>query len=402
MRLDSCKKATYNLEVTEYDADLTDEYVYPVSSGVCKPGNVIVSVGQYVRMGQKIIDAGKGISACQHSSVSGKVVAIEPRDITGGENVLSVVIKNDRQYVEKTPEKERNDGNTYMGENVCDSLSRQQITDIIREAGIIGMGGAGFPAHIKYMVKEPEKIKYIIANAAECEPYITSDYRLLREHMEEIEGGLKILKNIFPNAQTIIAGRDVNGHVSGKCDYPHGAERQLIYSVTGYKLKNGELPFKAGCIVNNVHTISAVYNAVCRRMPLIKRIVTVTGEGIHRPGNYLVRTGADIQDIINACGGLRNDSVCVIAGGPMMGTALKTLHVPVLKTTSGIVCLEYGGSDKRMTSCIRCGRCIQVCPCGLKPCLEKADRECIGCGCCSYVCPAGRELTLSMHGRKKG
>ena len=386
MWIDSHKEITSGLEVEEYDPDLTDEYVYPVRCGVCRPGEVIVSEGQYVRAGQKIIEAGRGISACVHASVSGKVVVVEPRSII---------------------------------------------------AGVIGMGGAGFPAHIKYMVKEPEKIRYIIANAAECEPYVTSDHRMLKERMEEIEGGLKILGGIFQNARLILADGNTITEINGKnkmqgnradrkktdrnrtyrdrsgssrsgssrsgssrsdrCDYPHGAERQLVYAVTGYRLKAGELPFRAGCIVNNVHTLSAVYNAVFRGLPSIKRIVTVTGGGIGRPVNYLVRLGADIQDVIQSCGGLKNDHVNVIAGGPMMGTALNTLHVPVMKTTSGIVCIDNSGSEKRMTECIRCGRCIQVCPCGLKPYREIGETECMGCGCCAYVCPAGRELTLSMH-----
>ena len=417
MWIDSHKEITSGLEVEEYDPDLTDEYVYPVRCGVCRPGEVIVSEGQYVREGQKIIESGRGISACVHASVSGKVVVVEPRSIIGEENVLCVVIKNDKKYTEY---------NEYT------EYERRHIINIVKEAGVIGMGGAGFPAHIKYMVKEPEKIRYIIANAAECEPYVTSDHRMLKERMEEIEGGLKILGRIFRNARLILADGNTITEINGKnkmqgnradrkktdrnrtyrdrsgssrsgssrsdrCDYPHGAERQLVYAVTGYRLKAGELPFRAGCIVNNVHTLSAVYNAVFRGLPSIKRIVTVTGEGIGRPVNYLVRLGADIQDVIQSCGGLKNDHVNVIAGGPMMGTALNTLHVPVMKTTSGIVCIDNSGSKKRMTECIRCGRCIQVCPCGLKPYRETGETECMGCGCCAYVCPAGRELTLSMH-----
>ena len=422
MWIDSHKEITSGLEVEEYDPDLTDEYVYPVRCGVCRPGEVIVSEGQYVREGQKIIEAGRGISACVHASVSGKVVVVEPRSIIGEENVLCVVIKNDKKYTEY---------NEYT------EYERRHIINIVKEAGVIGMGGAGFPAHIKYMVKEPEKIRYIIANAAECEPYVTSDHRMLKERMEEIEGGLKILGGIFRNARLILADGNTITEINGKnkmqgnradrkktdrnrtyrdrsgssrsgssrlgssrsdrCDYPHGAERQLVYAVTGYRLKAGELPFRAGCIVNNVHTLSAVYNAVFRGLPSIKRIVTVTGGGIGRPVNYLVRLGADIQDVIQSCGGLKNDHVNVIAGGPMMGTALNTLHVPVMKTTSGIVCIDNSGSKKRMTECIRCGRCIQVCPCGLKPYRETGETECMGCGCCAYVCPAGRELTLSMH-----
>ena len=412
MWIDSHKEITGGLEVTEYDPDLTDEYVYPVRCGVCRPGEVIVSGGQYVRAGQKIIEAGRGISACVHASVSGKVVAVEPRSIIGEENVLCVVIKNDKKYTEY---------NEYT------DYDHRHIINIVKEAGVIGMGGAGFPAHIKYMVKEPEKIRYIIANAAECEPYVTSDHRMLKERMEEIEGPLKILGKIFRNAELILADGNTITEINGKnkmhsnradrnrtdrtrsgrsrsdrsrsdrCDYPHGAERQLVYAVTGYRLKAGELPFRAGCIVNNVHTLSAVYNAVYRGLPSTKRIVTVTGGGIGRPVNYLVRLGADIQDVIQSCGGLKNDHVNVIAGGPMMGTALNTLHVPVMKTTSGIVCIDNSSSEKRMTECIRCGRCIQVCPCGLKPYRESGETECMGCGCCAYVCPAGRELTLSMH-----
>ena len=402
MWIDSHKEITSGLEVEEYDPDLTDEYVYPVRCGVCRPGEVIVSEGQYVRAGQKIIEAGRGISACVHASVSGKVVVVEPRSIIGEENVLCVVIKNDKKYTEY---------NEYT------EYERRHIINIVKEAGVIGMGGAGFPAHIKYMVKEPEKIRYIIANAAECEPYVTSDHRMLKERMEELEGGLKILGKIFQNAKLILADGNTITEIncknkmhsnrtdrnrsgssrSDRCDYPHGAERQLVYAVTGYRLKAGELPFRAGCIVNNVHTLSAVYNAVYRGLPSTKRIVTVTGGGIGRPVNYLVRLGADIQDVIRSCGGLKNDHVNVIAGGPMMGTALNTLHVPVMKTTSGIVCIDNSGSEKRMTECIRCGRCIQVCPCGLKPYRESGETECMGCGCCAYVCPAGRELTLSMH-----
>lgn len=438
VQLTAHKELTKDVAVREYNPDLTREYVYLVNEHIGTPGKVLVREGQHVNVGQMIVEAGKGISACLCSSVSGKVVSV----LEDGR----IVISNDRKYTAAPGMGSRRD---YK------KMSRQDILSIIRSAGVIGMGGAGFPTHIKYDVKSPESIRCIIPNDAECEPYITSDYRLMKECFEEVEGGLKILHRLFPHAELrwlthsdvyadIVDAEDSYAVDTGTEDtdnadiddvdteakdtdnedaavrrrirlryrgrskrntrYPHGAECQLIYEATGNKIAPGTIPSGAGYIVSNVHTLSAVYKAVCLGIPVTDRIVTVTGDGIKRPGNYRVRIGAGCRSLMEAAGGLTGRDVTVIAGGPMMGRRLDSLDVPVMRTTSGIVCLTSQSMhiNKSVTACIRCGRCLKVCPVGLVPYNEKSQRECIGCGCCSYVCPAGRELTRAKYQKGGG
>lgn len=376
------KELTKDREVICCNPDNAEEFIYRTDEHIGAPGKVIVSKGQHVDVGQKLAEADGKVSACLCSSVSGKVLRISDK---------TIVVANDREYRQVTGFGIRRD---YM------KLSAKEILAAICEAGVIGMGGAGFPTHIKYAVANPEQIRYIIPNDAECEPYITADYRLMVECSNEVEEGLKILNRLFANAVILRRKSDKNMCVE---HYPQGAEKQLIYSLTGERIPSSLPPVKAGYIVSNVHTLSAVYKAVSLGIPVIDRIVTVSGDGINNPGNYRIRIGMPCSNLIEAAGGLSCNNVVTILGGPMMGTRIERPDVPLMRTTSGITCLTSRGmgKDKPETACIRCGRCVSVCPCRLRPYDAFSQNECIGCGCCSYVCPAGREVTYAKY-RKGG
>lgn len=413
IRIDIRKKLTENSRITVYDYSKSLEYVYPTGTHIGAPAVPVVKPGQYVRTGEVIASAGNGVSANVCTCVSGTVKCIEPRKVLSGGSSMSVVIENDGKDVCI--------GNKYTRRSYVDSAQKKEsIINAIKNTGIIGMGGAGFPAHIKYTPKDSNCIRYIIANGIECEPYITSDAALLTEEPDKIIGGIMLLLELFGNAEAVIAMEDhniraiqaVNNAIHNSESskrisvkvldtiYPNGAEKKLIRRITGINVKASELPSEKGCIVSNVHTIKSVYDAVYNNMN-IERIVTVTGEGIYNPGNYRVRYGTSVADIIAYAGGLRDNKVVMIAGGPMMGTKVEDINGPVTPVLSGIVCLPqsivYDGGNAASSNCIRCGRCIEVCPCRLKPLWEEHSTECIGCGCCSYVCPAGRELTMSMR-----
>ena len=398
------------------------EMVFPLSQHIGAPAVPVVAKGDYVLAGQLIAEAGGFVSANIHSSVSGTVKAIEPRTLATGGKCNSIIIENDGEFkeVEYTPKK-------------LEELSKEEVLQRIKDAGVVGMGGAGFPTNVKLSPKNPEGIDYIIVNGAECEPYLTSDYRRLLEESDKIVLGLKVALSIFDHAKGIIGIEDnkpeaikvMQAAVASEPDievkvlktkYPQGGERQLIYATTGRAINSAMLPADAGCVVDNVDTVIAVYEAVILGKPVMDRIVTVTGQGIKNPQNFDVLSGTDMAELIEAAGGLADNVSKVISGGPMMGFAMYDTHVPCIKTSSACLCLEKDDvADAEQTACINCGRCVGVCPGHVIPArlatfaehgdmksFQKFDgMECCECGCCSYICPAKRPLTQMIKSMRK-
>ncbi len=395
------------------------DMVYPLSQHIGAPAVPLVKKGDTVLAGQKIAEAGGFVSAHIYSSVSGTVKAVEPRMTVSGVRVSSIVIENDGLYTQA-------EGIGAFRDYA--RMSAQEVIEAVMEAGIVGMGGAGFPNHVKLSPKNPEKITHIIVNGAECEPYLTSDYRRMIEAPEKIIGGLKIVLKLFPGAEGVIGIEDNKPDAIAKFQeltaseasitvcplktkYPQGAERNLIYAVTGKTLNSSMLPAEVGCIVDNADTFHAIYKAVCESTPLMSRIVTITGDAVADPCNFEVLLGTDFSELAEAAGGFVSEPEKIIAGGPMMGMAVSSLHVPVVKTSSALLCIQKDiVAASKETACIRCGRCADVCPEKLLPTLLKkyADKmdtegfekaygmECCECGSCTYICPARRQLTQSF------
>ena len=399
------------------------DLIYPLSQHIGAPASPIVSVGDHVLKGQKIAEAGGFVSAPIHASVSGTVKAIEPHFNTTGSKVNCIVVENDGEYqeVEYTPAKP------------LDALTKEEILNLIGEAGIVGMGGAGFPTKVKLSPKEPEKIEYVIANCAECEPYITADYRRMLENPEELVSGMKVVLKLFDNAKGIFGVEDNKPDciaklkeltkdeprmevLALKTKYPQGAERQLIFATTGRVINSSMLPADAGCVVDNVETLIGIHYAVIDERPVMERIVTVSGDGVKAPGNFKVLFGTNQRELVEAAGGFLGEPEKVISGGPMMGFAMFTLDTPITKTSSSILCLtkdEVAANEP--SACINCGRCVEVCPSRIIP-SRLADfaehhneeaftkwegLECVECGSCSYVCPAKRQLKQAIGSMRK-
>ena len=399
------------------------ELVYPLSQHIGAPAKAIVAKGDRILAGQKIGESGGFVSAPIHTSVSGTVKAIEPRRVAAGDMVMSIVVENDGLYEEAA----------FTPLQHPEQRSREELIEVIREAGIVGMGGAGFPTHVKLSPKEPDKIEYVIANCAECEPYLTSDYRRMLEEPEKLIGGLKIMLQLFPNAHGILGVEDNKPDCIAllkrltkdetkitvrelKTKYPQGGERQLIYAVTGRKINSTMLPADVGCVVNNVDTVVSIYRAVTEGRPLMERIVTVTGDAVASPGNFRVHTGTSYSEVLEAAGGFREKPEKVVCGGPMMGFGVFDLNVPVTKTSTALLGLTKDEvSAMEPGPCINCGRCVEVCPGRVVPSrlasyAEHYDEEafvanygmeCCECGCCSYVCPAKRQLTQQIKSMRK-
>ena len=398
--------------------------VYPLSQHIGAPAKPLVAKGDRVLVGQKLAEAAGFISSTVVCSVSGTVKAIEKRLSAGGAMVDAIVVENDQQY-------EAIEG--FGQARDYTKLSSEEIISIVKDAGIVGLGGAGFPTHVKLMPKDASKIEYFIVNGAECEPYLTSDYRDMMETPEKIIGGLKVVLSLFPNAKGMICVEDnkpdaiklltekASGEskievVSLQTKYPQGGERQLIYAATGRKINSSMLPADVGCIVDNADTIVAIYEAVCESKPLVRKILTVTGDAVAKPGNFKVPLGMNYQEIIDQAGGFKDDPEKIICGGPMMGIPLFKLDVPVAKNSSSIIALLHDQvSAEPTTACINCGRCVEACPENLVPTmLMKASlnkdtekftslygMECMECGCCTYVCPAKRPLTQAFKQMKR-
>ena len=395
--------------------------VIPMSQHIGAPCKPLVSKGDHVDLGQKIGD-GPGLCAPVHASVSGTVQAVEARPHPNGTTVLSVVIANDFQETVSPEVRPRAD---------LSGLSAGNLMDIIREAGIVGMGGATFPTHVK-LSSGIGKVDTIIVNASECEPYITADERLLREQPDRVLRGLEVLMEILDQKQAVIGMEDNKPAAAAAVEaallrhpgirlqllkdrYPQGAEKQLIQALTGCQVPPGGLPASVGCAVFNAATCAAVGDAVWDGMPLVKRVVTVSGDIVMEPRNLLVPIGTPFSDMVEAAG-FRQNPYKVLSGGPMMGVAQFDLAVPVTKGTNAVTVL--GEENRYMAAqphCIRCGKCISVCPMHLMPLyLYSAERrgaletlkrqnvlDCVECGSCAYTCPGCLPLVHSIRTAKQ-
>ena len=396
---------------------------YPLSQHIGAPAKPVVKKGDRVLKGQVIAEAGGFVSAPIHASVSGTVKGMEPRLTATGTMANAIIVENDQQYeeVEYQPV-------TSLGE-----LTKEEILKRIQEGGVVGMGGAGFPTHVKLAPKNPESIEYILVNGAECEPYLTSDYRRLLEEGEQVVEGLKVMLALFDNAKGYICIEDNKPDCIRKMEelvkdiprievkalmtkYPQGGERALIYATTGREINSSMLPADVGCVVDNVDTVTAIYKAVMLGRPVIDRIVTVTGDAVAKPKNFMVSTGTNMNDLVEAAGGFKGQPEKIISGGPMMGFSMYGLDIPCTKTSSAILSfLRDEVSHVQETACINCGRCVSVCPGHVIPArlatfaqhgdMEKFQEfdgmECCECGCCSYICPAKRPLTQSIKSMRK-
>ena len=391
------------------------DMVYPVSQHIGAPAKPVVAVGDTVLKGQMIAEAGGFVSSPIYSSVSGKVKAIEKRRVAVGDMVDSIVIENDGMFTETT----------YESVEDVTALSKEEIIEKVKNAGVVGMGGAGFPTHVKLSPKEPDKIEYIIANCAECEPYLTADHRLMLEKADEVLVGVSILmkaakvtkgyigiENNKPDAIKLMTEKAAQYPgievVPLQVKYPQGGEKQLIDAVIGRRVPAPPaIPINVGAVVQNVGTAFAVYEAVQKNKPLFERIVTVTGKSVRNPSNFLTRMGTPMSQLIDAAGGLPEDMGKVIGGGPMMGKALVNTEVPICKGSSGVLIMnDKEAARAEAQPCIRCAKCVNVCPMGLEPFLlatlsahkdwERVEKEdvmsCIECGSCQFTCPSHRYL----------
>ena len=378
--------------------------VIPLSMHLGAPANACVEVGDYVQVGQKIGEAAGFISAPVHSSVSGKVIAIEERPHANRGTCPAIVIESD--------------GLNTVHESVkpnkpLEELTGQEIVDIVKNAGIVGMGGAGFPTYVKLMPGKP--IEAVLVNACECEPMLTADHRVLLEYADDIIYGLKAVMKTVDSPRGVIVIEDNKPDAIelmqkkveneegievcvAKTKYPQGGEKMLIKRVLGRMVPSGKLPADVGACVCNVSTVKAISDAIQTGMPLIQRAATVTGKYIPNPGNFLVKIGTNVQDLVEYCGGIQGDDVTVKAGGPMMGFPQTTLNVPMMKGSNGIIAIDTDHSTP--VECIKCGRCVDVCPMSLKPLYfahllgeddpaalkEQNIMDCMECRCCEFIC----------------
>ncbi len=393
----------------------------PLSQHIGAPAKLCVQKGDRVKIGQVLGEAGGFVSAPVHSSVSGTVVHIHPCLLASGVTTTAVIIDNDFQdeWVELHPAEHP------------ETLTPQEVQQIVRSAGIVGMGGATFPTHVKLTPAPGKVIEKFIINGAECEPYLTADHRLMLEKPAQIIDGIRLLMLAFDVKEAIIGVEDnkpdaiaaLQGAAASAegirvqalpVRYPQGGEKQLVYATTRRVVPNGGLPLDVGCVVCNVGTMYAIHQAIREGRPVIDRITTVGGL-VQNPQNFRVRIGTPIDTLLEACGGLKDGVKQLLSGGPMMGMAIARTDIPVTKGCSGILALGREAVEPEESACIRCGRCLRACPMGLMPAkidaLTRAERfeaaekigamNCIECGCCTFVCPAKRALTQSCRTAKR-
>ncbi len=392
--------------------------VFPMAQHLGAPATPVVQVGDYVKVGQKIGEPSAFISAPVHSSISGTVIAIEDRPHANRGMCLSVVVESD--------------GKNAVHESVTphgslEDLSPEEIVSIVREAGIVGMGGAGFPTAVKLTPKTP--VDTILLNGCECEPYLTADHQLLLNYADDVIYGLKAImkatgaeKGIIvtednkPDAIALLEEKTANLQnieiCVAKTKYPQGAEKMLIKRVTGRQVPSGGLPADVGVVVSNVATSKAISDAIVTGMPLVERIVSVTGEYIKNPGNFMVKIGTPVKSLVDHCGGITGSDVTVKAGGPMMGFPQNTLDTPIMKGSNGIIAISADHSQE--VNCIKCGRCVDVCPMELKPLYyhkyfeegnwqgfkEQKVMDCMECRCCEYICSSKIPLVSKIKAGK--
>lgn len=407
----------------EYAKEPSIVYI-PLHQHTGAPCEPIVNVGDRVKVGQKIGQSQAFVSAPVHSSVAGTVKSITTITTPTGINATCVVIESD--------------GTNEMDETIkpkgsLEQLSSKEIIDIIKEAGITGMGGAGFPTHVKLSPPPEKKIDTVIINGAECEPFLTSDHRLMLEMPEKIVFGLKAIMKALnvergfigiennkmdavDTLKAVIKPQDNIQIVTLKAKYPQGDEKRLINATTGRKVPSGGLPMDVSCVVNNVSTAKAVAEAILEGKPLYERVVTVTGNGVNEPRNLIVKIGTLFQEVINQAGGFNGVPGKVIMGGPMMGLSQFSTEVPVIKGSGGILVLtEKEAAAQKVSQCIKCGKCIEACPVHLQPLFisayalksdfQGAEKygalDCVECGSCSFICPAKRPLVESIRLAKR-
>ena len=416
----------YNKEMSTHVTELhhitPKQVVIPMQQHIGAPCNPLVKVGDHVLRGQKIGD-GEGLCVPVHASVSGTVVAVEPRPHTSGRMVNAIVIANDFQN--ETIQLHPHEGS-------LDALTNDEILHIIREAGLVGMGGAAFPGNVKAL-SAMGHVDTMIANACECEPYITADDSLLRTEPDHVLEGMMILRRVLEPERVVLAVEDNKAEAIARINailgnypgielvvlptrYPQGSEKQLIQSVTKRQVPPGKLPVSVGCAVFNVASFAAIYRAVRLGMPLVERIVTISGEAIDQPQNFVVPIGTPFHDLIELAGGLHDRTERVISGGPVMGVAQSDLSVPVIKATNSILCLlkdKNGAAENPV--CLRCGKCVVVCPMRLQPLylyrftnagrVDELQRmhllDCMECGSCAFTCPGKLPLVETFRKGKQ-
>ncbi len=415
------KELTKGLEIrTILPGDILS---FPLQQHIGNPSVPVVRIGERVLTGQCIAVADGEVSARLHASISGTVLRIEPRMLADGTTADCILIENDHRYEEIE----------YPAPRRMEGLRKETILSAIRDAGIVGMGGAGLPTHVKLQVPPGCRIDYIIVNGAECEPYETANYRRMLENPAKIVNALRILHILFPRARGVIAVNEeyeacynmlrrytkeepwiLVKHARGK--YPQGSERQMIYAVTGRTLNAKMLPAEIGVLVLNVDTMAAINQAVMIQEPLLTRIITVSGDAVVSPRNFRVRIGTSYETLLQQAGGLRCKPALQVIGGLMQGQNVQNLDVPVTKCSSSLLCLSRDrAGEMKESACIRCGRCVSACPNRLVPVeiyrtVEKGQKkdfiargglECNDCGCCAYVCPANRPLSAGIGSMRR-
>ncbi len=402
------------------NAIVPSEAIIPLQQHIGAPAKCIVQPGDTVTEGMLVGEASGFVSANIHSSIPGTVKGIEKVYLANGTKSEAVVVQLEGEFEQSGKELKRTD---------WEQKTPAELLDKVKEMGIVGMGGATFPTHVKYTIKKGSKVEFFVVNGVECEPYLTADHRIMLERTDDILEGIEIIRKILdpevvligieenkPDAISLmeerIESKGLDIHVVPlKMKYPQGDEKQLLKALTGREVPSGGLPLDIGAVVSNVGTVLSIFEAVVFDKPLIERVVTVTGDAIAKPGNLKVRVGTKIGDLIEDAGGFVKMPVKIIAGGPMMGFAQADLNAPVTKGVSGIIALS--GEVVRIpreTPCLQCGKCIRVCPMGLSPtrlykwidhmyikeALNEGLMDCKECGSCAYICPAGIPLVQGM------